>query len=283
MDVGFHIVIPRCNHAADRDERASTLSPTPVLTSWFPEGPRPIPYLQTNGAYRQVDNNHIYWLFAPRRWRRTVTCAPRTTTRRIMIPLRLAMSSSARGRTSAAGASHDPCVLRGGRAVLQQRPPRSTTPSPHGGGGQSITVKGIQIPVGATKAVGSRSFSDAKMSGSPGGGRGPMISTSFTAARRFARSAPPRRHLTAGRRPEAPHLSITPTKSTSTSRGVLRGLPRWATSMPRGLASSATDRIGADWGEAIPPPRSPHRGAEAEGSSRFWLRALITSRREPRP
>ena len=158
MDVSY-LVIPRCNMQQtgmnELDAITDTGSHELVEASTDP-------YPQTNGAYGQVDNNHIYWLFALGGGENGDMCAQNYSASyndpQIGYVVQRAWSNKA------VGASHDPCVPAAPGPYFNSVPLLNDTIT-IGGGGQSIKVKGVQIPVGSTKAVEIDLFSDAKVSG----------------------------------------------------------------------------------------------------------------------
>jgi hypothetical protein len=201
MDVAY-IVIPRCNMQQtgmnELDAITDTGSHELVEASTDP-------YPQTNGAYGQVDNNHIYWLFALGGGENGDMCAQNYGAAyndpQIGYVVQRAWSNKA------AGASHDPCVPAAPGPYFNSVPLLNDTIT-IGGGGQSIKVKGVQIPVGSTKAVEIDLFSDAKVSGpwqveahdlNEFMGQQPTL--------QFAFDAP------GGLNGQKLHLSITPTKA----------------------------------------------------------------------
>ena len=201
MDVAY-LVIPRCNmqQTGMNDLDAITDTGSHELVEAATD-----PYPQTNGAYGQVDNNHIYWLFALGGGENGDMCAQNYGAAyndpQIGYVVQRAWSNKA------AGASHDPCVPAAAGPYFNSAPLLNDTIT-IGGGGQSIKVKGVQIPVGSTKVVEIDLFSDAKTSGpwqveahdlNEFMGGQPTL--------KFAFDAP------GGQNGQKLHLSITPTKS----------------------------------------------------------------------
>ena len=201
MDVAY-IVIPRCTMQQTGMNELDAITDTGAheLVEASTD-----PYPQTNGAYGQVDNNHIYWLFALGGGENGDMCAQNYDASyndpQIGYVVQRAWSNKA------AGASHDPCVPAAAGPYFNSAPLLNDTIT-IGGGGQSIKVKGIQIPVGSTKAVEIDLFSDAKTSGpwqveahdlNEFMGGAPTLKFAFDA--------------TSGQNGQKLHLSITPTKS----------------------------------------------------------------------
>jgi hypothetical protein len=201
MDVSY-LVIPRCSMQQtgmnELDAITDTGSHELVEASTDP-------YPQTNGAYGQVDNNHIYWLFALGGGENGDMCAQNYGASykdpQIGYVVQRAWSNKA------AGASHDPCVPAAPGPYFNSVPLLNDTIT-IGGGGQSIKVKGVQIPVGSTKTVEIDLFSDAKVSG-PWTVEAHDLNE-FMGAQptlQFAFDAP------GGLNGQKLHLSITPTKA----------------------------------------------------------------------
>ncbi len=157
-DVAY-IVIPRCSTQATGmsliDAVTDTGSHELIEASTDP-------YPQTNGAYGQVDNNHIYWLIALGGGETGDLCAqsPTASYKDPEVGYLVQRSWS----NAAAIASHDPCVPAANKVYFNSAPVLPDTIT-LGGGGQSIKIKGVQIPIGSTKTVEVDLFSDAETSG----------------------------------------------------------------------------------------------------------------------
>jgi len=157
-DVAY-IVIPRCSQQVTGmsllDAVTDTGSHELIEASTDP-------YPQTNGAYGQVDNNHIYWLLALGGGETADMCAqqPNLPYKDPEVGYLVQRSWS----NAAAAASHDPCVPAANPVYFNSAPLLSDTIS-LGIGGQTIKIKGVKIPIGSTKTVEIDLFSDAKTSG----------------------------------------------------------------------------------------------------------------------
>ncbi|MEP7120618.1 MAG: hypothetical protein ABJE95_06905 [Byssovorax sp.] len=158
MDVAY-IVIPRCDMQSTGMNELDAITDTG--THELAEAATD-PYPQTNGAYGQVDNNHIYWLFALGGGENGDMCAQNFDASYKDPEVGYLVQRT--WSNKAAGASHNPCVPAAPGPYFNSAPLFTDTVT-IGGGGQSIKVKGVQIPIGSTKVVEIDLFSDAKTSG----------------------------------------------------------------------------------------------------------------------
>jgi hypothetical protein len=158
MDVAY-LVIPRCSPQSTGmallDAITNTGSHELIEAATDP-------YPQTNGAYGQVDNNHIYWLLALGGGETADMCAQSPTSAYKDPEVGYLVQRS--WSNVAAAASHDPCVPAANKVYFNSAPVLPDTIT-LGAGGQSIKVKGVQIPIGSTKTVELDLFSDAATSG----------------------------------------------------------------------------------------------------------------------
>ena len=154
-DVAY-LVIPRCNmqQTGMNELDAITDTGSHELVEAATD-----PYPQTNGAFGQVDNNHIYWLFALGGGENGDMCAQNFNASYTDPQIGYLVQRSWSNKSAAA--SHDPCIPAAAGVYFNSVPLLPDTIT-LGGGGQSIKVKGVQIPVGSTKAVEIDLFSDAK-------------------------------------------------------------------------------------------------------------------------
>lgn len=201
MDVAY-MVIPRCSMQStgmsELDAVTDTGSHELVEAATDP-------YPQTNGAYGQVDNNHIYWLFALGGGENGDMCAQNYNAAYKDPEIGYLVQRS--WSNKAAAASHDPCVPAAPGPYFNSVPLLNDTIT-IGGGGQSLKVKGVMIPIGSTKTVEIDLFSDAKTSGpwqveahdlNEFMGGAPTLEFSFDAS--------------SGQNGQKLHLDITPTKA----------------------------------------------------------------------
>ncbi|MEO5725384.1 MAG: hypothetical protein ABI134_35730 [Byssovorax sp.] len=159
MDVAY-FVIPRCS------PQVTGLSEIDAITSTasheLVEGTTD-PYPQTNPAYGQVDTNHIHWLLALGGGETSDLCAQSATAVYKDPEVGYLVQRSWSNKAAAAG--KDPCVPAvPGEPYFNSAPVLLDTIT-LGGGGQSIKVKGVHIPIGSTKTVEIDLFSEAKTSG----------------------------------------------------------------------------------------------------------------------
>jgi hypothetical protein len=201
MDVAY-LVIPRCNMQQTGMNELDAITDTG--SHELVEGATD-PYPQTNGAYGQVDNNHIYWLFALGGGENGDMCAQNYDSAYQDPQIGYVVQRS--WSNKAATASHNPCVPAAPGAYFNSAPLLNDTINLNLGGGQTVKLKGAKIPVGSTGVVEIDLFSDAKtgpwtveahdlnefMGGAP--------------TLQFAFDAP------GGQNGQKLHLSITPTKA----------------------------------------------------------------------
>ena len=121
------------------------------------------PYPMTMPAYGQVDNNHIYWMFALGGGETGDMCAQFKDAFGKLPELPYVVQRSWSNKAASAG--HDPCVPSPvGQAYFNSVPvlPDQLT---LGGGGQTLKVKGVKIPVGEQRTIDVDLYSDAPTSG----------------------------------------------------------------------------------------------------------------------
>lgn len=199
-DVAY-IVIPRCSQQStgmnELDSVTDTGSHELVEAATDP-------YPQTDGAYGQCDNNHLYWMVALGGGENADMCAQNYNAAykdpQIGYVVQRAWSNKA------ATASHDPCVPAAAGVYFNSAPLLNDTIN-YNIYGQTIKLKGVHIPVGSTGIVEIDLFSDAKtgpwdveahdMNEFFGGA--PTLQFAFDAA--------------GGQNGQKLHLSITPTKA----------------------------------------------------------------------
>jgi hypothetical protein len=158
MDVAY-IVIPRCSMQSTGmgllDSITDTGSHELIEASTDP-------YPQTNGAYGQVDNNHLYWLLALGGGETGDMCAQSATASYKDPEVGYLVQRSWSNVAVIAG--HDPCVPAASKVYFNSAPLMLDLVT-LGIGGQSLKLKGVKIPVGSTKTVEVDLFSDAPVSG----------------------------------------------------------------------------------------------------------------------
>jgi hypothetical protein len=201
-DVAY-IVIPRCSMQSTGMNELDSITDT---GSHELAEAATDPYPQTNPAYAQVDNNHIYWLFALGGGENGDMCA-QSAGASYKDP-QIGYVVQRPWSNKAAAASHDPCVPAPAGQVYFNSAPLLNDTITLGGGGQSLKVKGVQIPIGSTKTIEIDLFSDAPTNGpwqveahdlNEFMGGQPTL--------QFAFDAP------GGQNGQKLHLSITPTKA----------------------------------------------------------------------
>lgn len=117
------------------------------------------PFPQSNGAYAQVDDNHIIWEFVLGGGETGDMCAQSQSS--YYVPSDLGVTVQRTWSNAAAKAGHDPCLPSDGSAYFNSMPLLSEKVNVAG----QITTKGITIPVGQSKTIEVDLFSDAKTSG----------------------------------------------------------------------------------------------------------------------
>jgi hypothetical protein len=122
------------------------------------------PYPMSQPAYGQLDDDHAYWMFILGGGEVGDMCAqdPRAFTK---FP-ELSYTVQRIWSNMSATAGHDPCVppLPANEVYFNSVPELNDSIT-IGAGGQSFTMKGVQIPVGQTKTVTLDLFSDASTAG----------------------------------------------------------------------------------------------------------------------
>ncbi len=121
------------------------------------------PYpLTDHPAYGQVDNAHIFWLLALGGGETSDMCAQSHTASYNDPDVGYMVQRSWSNKAAAAG--KDPCVPRPREPYFNSAPVLNDNVT-LGGLGSTIKVKGVQIPIGATKTVEIDLFSEAATSG----------------------------------------------------------------------------------------------------------------------
>lgn len=160
MDVAY-LVIPRCSPQATGMSEIDSLTDTG--SHELIEGSTDPYPLTDHPAYGQVDNNHIYWLLALGGGETSDMCAQSATAAYHDPDVGYVVQRSWSNKAAAAG--KDPCVPPvPGEPYFNSAPVLNDTIS-LGGLGSTIKVKGVQIPIGATKTVEIDLFSEAATSG----------------------------------------------------------------------------------------------------------------------
>jgi hypothetical protein len=201
IDVAY-LVIPRCSMQATQMNELDAVTDTGSheLVEAATD-----PYPQTNGAYGQVDNNHLYWLFALGGGETADMCAQDYDSAYHDPEIGYVVQRSWSNKS--ATASHDPCVPAADGPYFNSAPLLNDTITINIGG-QSVKMKGVQIPVGSTKTVEIDLFSDGPTNGpwqveahdiNEFMGGAPTLEFAFDA--------------TGGQNGQKLHLSITATKS----------------------------------------------------------------------
>ena len=201
MDVAY-LVIPRCTQQQTGMNELDAVTDTG--SHELVEGATD-PYPQTNGAYGQVDNNHIYWLFALGGGENGDMCAQNFDSAYKDPQIGYVVQRS--WSNKAATASHNPCVPAAPGAYFNSVPLLNDTINLNLGGGQAVKLKGVKIPVGSTGVVELDLFSDAKT--------GPWTVEAHD-LNEFMGGAPTLQFsfdATGGQNGQKLHLSITPTKA----------------------------------------------------------------------
>lgn len=155
-----YLVIPRCSPQVTGMSEIDAITDTG--SHELIEGSTD-PYPQTHPAYGQVDTNHIYWLLALGGGETSDLCAQSSTAAYLDPEVGYVVQRS--WSNKAAAASKDPCVPAASSEPYFNSVPVLSDTITLGGGGQSIKVKGVHIPIGSTKTVEIDLFSEAKTSG----------------------------------------------------------------------------------------------------------------------
>lgn len=154
-----YAVIPRC---ANFDYLTGIDAVTGAASHELVEGVTD-PYPMMNPAYAQVDNAHIYWLFALGGGETADMCAQNLASFTQFPELAYTVQRS--WSNKAAAASHDPCVPAIAGQAYFNSVPVMTDQLTLGGGGQTFKLKGVHIPVGSSKTIDLDLFSDGPTGG----------------------------------------------------------------------------------------------------------------------
>jgi hypothetical protein len=118
------------------------------------------PYPMSLPGYAQVDDAHIYWEFALGGGEIGDMCAQNPDAFGKVPGLDYVVQRQWSNKAAAAG--HDPCVPAPEGVAYFNATPVMTDDLKLGGGGQSLTMKGVKIPVGQEKTIDVELFSDGK-------------------------------------------------------------------------------------------------------------------------
>lgn len=157
MDVAY-AVMPHCNGFGGQTEMETMTS---TASHEYLEAATD-PYPQTNPAYAQVDNAHIYWLFALGGGETADMCAQQDASFYQFDELAYMVQRSWSNKAAKAG--NDPCVPAiPGSVYFNSAPvlPDNVTLNL----GQPVTMKGAKIAEGESKTIEVDLFSEAKTSG----------------------------------------------------------------------------------------------------------------------
>jgi hypothetical protein len=152
-----YAVIPRCSggHAMSLVDTA-TASASHELIEAVTD-----PYPQTNAAYGQTDDDHIYWAFALGGGEVGDLCAQDPTAFTKFPELNYTVQRTWSNASALAG--HDPCVPLLPNVVYFNTVPELPDTITIGGG--AFSSAGVQVPVGMSKTIPLDFFSDAPTSG----------------------------------------------------------------------------------------------------------------------
>jgi hypothetical protein len=156
MDVAYSVV-PHCPGFQGQTELETATSS--ASHEYIEAATDPFP--QTEPAYGQVDNSHIYWLFALGGGEIGDMCAQQQSSFVQFPELDYVVQRSWSNKSANAG--HDPCVPALAQPYFNSAPVLPDTISLNVG--QVVKVKGVQIPAGQSKTIEVDLFSDAKTAG----------------------------------------------------------------------------------------------------------------------
>jgi len=155
MNVAY-AVIPRCSGAQGLDVLATTTS---AASHELVEAATD-PYPQNLPGFGQVDDDHLYWMFAIGGGEVGDLCAQDPTSFQQLPGLDYTVQRSWSNASAMAG--HDPCVPTLANEVYFNAVPVLEDTITLGG---SYTMRGVQIPVGSSKTIDLQLFSDGDTHG----------------------------------------------------------------------------------------------------------------------
>ncbi len=151
-----YAVIPRCGKFGS----LQGLDAVSAATSHELEEAATDPYPATNGAFAQVDDNHIIWMFTLGGGEVGDMCAQSPDAYYAPTDIGNVVQRSWSNKSAKAG--HNPCLPTDGLPYFNSMPVLTQTLSLAGG---QLVSKGVSIPVGQSQTIEVDLFSDAATSG----------------------------------------------------------------------------------------------------------------------